>query len=99
MSLSAGVLTLGKLTPGVVSFGPMLAAIAAQQAAISSFPLGAEFGTLWYGMFPVLPSTQLLFSLSGGLLAIGSLPCRHSQASLPTPCNAGSVCISAGCDG
>jgi hypothetical protein len=73
MSLSAGVLTLGKLTPGVVSFGPMLAAIAAQQAAISSFPLGAGFGTLWYGMFPVLPSTQLLFSLSGGLLAIGSV--------------------------
>ncbi|MGC1412494.1 MAG: DUF6635 family protein [Acetobacteraceae bacterium] len=73
MSLSAGALTLGKLTPGVVSFGPMLAAIVAQQAAISSFPLGAGFGTLWYGMFPVLPSTQLLFSLSGGLLAIGSV--------------------------
>ncbi|HEY6438372.1 MAG TPA: DUF6635 family protein [Acetobacteraceae bacterium] len=73
MSLSAGALTLGKLTPGAVSFGPMLASMVAQQAAISSFPLGAGFGTLWYGLFPVVPSTALLFSLSGGLLAIGSV--------------------------
>jgi hypothetical protein len=73
MSLSAGALTLGKVTPGAVSFGPMLASIVAQQAAISSFPLGAGFGTLWYTMFPVVPSTPLMFSLSGGLLAIGSV--------------------------
>ncbi len=42
MTLSAGALTLGKLTPGAVSFGPMLASIVAQQAAISSFPLGVR---------------------------------------------------------
>jgi hypothetical protein len=51
----------------------MLASMVAQQAAISSFPLGAGFGTLWYGLFPVVPSTALLFSLSGVLLAIGSV--------------------------
>ena len=45
----------------------------AQQAAISSFPLGAGFGSLWYGLFPVVPSTALLFSFSGWLLAIGSV--------------------------
>jgi hypothetical protein len=73
MTLSAGALTLGKLTPGAVSFGPMLASIVAQQAAISSFPLGAGFGTLWYALFPVVPSTPLLLSLCGGLLAIGSV--------------------------
>ena len=86
MTLSAGALTLGKLTPGAVSFGPMLASIVAQQAAISSFPLGAGFGTLWYALFPVVPSTPLLLSLCGGLLAIGSVPigvrrhCRRSCA-------------------
>src|SRR5579863_9482206 len=54
MSLGTGALTLGKLTPGFVSFGPALASIVAQQAAISSFPLGAGIGSLWYGLFPAV---------------------------------------------
>jgi hypothetical protein len=61
------------LTPGVASFAPTLAAIVAQQAAIASFPLGAALGTLWYGLFPAVPSLPLLFGLSGGLMIAGSL--------------------------
>ena len=72
-SLATGALTLGKLTPGVVSFGPTLASIVAQQAAISSFPLGAGLGTLWYGLFPAAPSPSLLLGLSGALLTAGSV--------------------------
>lgn len=72
-SLGTGALTLEKLTPGFVSFGPALASMAAQQAAISSFPLGAGLGSLWYGLFPVSPAPLLAFGLSGGLLMIGAV--------------------------
>jgi hypothetical protein len=72
-SLATGALSFGKLTPGVVSFGPTLASIVAQQAAISSFPLGAGLGTLWYGLFPAAPSQALLLGLSAGLLLVGSV--------------------------
>ena len=73
LTVGTGALTLGKLTPGVVSFGPTLASIVAQQAAISSFPLGAGIGALWYGLFPAVPSAPLLFGLSGALLMAGTL--------------------------
>jgi hypothetical protein len=73
LSLGAGAVTLGKLTPGAVSFGPTLASIVAQQTAISSFPLGVGFGTLWYGLFPAASSPLLLFGFSGGLLMVGSI--------------------------
>jgi hypothetical protein len=73
MSLGTGALTLGKLTPGFVSFGPALASIVAQQAAISSFPLGAGLGSLWYGLFPAAPGPLLAFGFSGGLLGVGAV--------------------------
>ena len=73
LSLAAGAVTLGELTPGAVSLGPTLASIVAQQTAISSFPLGMGLGTLWYGLFPPVPSPLLLFGFSGGLLMVGSL--------------------------
>lgn len=73
MSLGAGALTLGKLTPGFVSFGPALASIVAQQAAISSFPLGAGIGSLWYGLFPAVPTPLLALGFSGGLLTVGAV--------------------------
>ena len=72
-SLGAGALTLGKLTPGFVSFGPALASIAAQQSAIASFPLGAGLGSLWYGLFPVSATPLLAFGFSGGLLMVGAI--------------------------
>jgi hypothetical protein len=73
MSLGTGALTLGKLTPGFVSFGPALASIVAQQVAVSSFPLGAGLGSLWYGLFPAAPAPLLAFGFSGGFLAVGAV--------------------------
>jgi hypothetical protein len=68
LTLSAGVLTLNKLTPGAVTLGPALAGAVAQQAAISAFPLGAGLGSLWYGAFPAAPSVALVSGLTGGLV-------------------------------
>jgi hypothetical protein len=73
LSLGTGAMTLGKLTPGALSFGPTLASLIAQQVAISSFPLGAGIGALWYGWFPAPPSPLLLLGLSVGLLTAGSV--------------------------
>jgi hypothetical protein len=73
MSLGTGALTLGKLTPGFVSFGPALASVVAQQAAISSFPLGAGIGSLWYGLFPAVPTPLMALGFSGGLLTAGAV--------------------------
>ena len=68
LTLSAGVLTLNKLTPGAVTLGPALAGALAQQAAVSAFPLGAGLGSLWYGAFPAAPSIALVTGLTGGLM-------------------------------
>ena len=73
MSLGTGAVTVGKLTPGAISFAPVLSAMVAQQAAVSSFPLGAALGSLWYGLFPVAASPLITVGLSGCLLAVGSL--------------------------
>ncbi|MBV8839808.1 MAG: hypothetical protein JO000_25010, partial [Alphaproteobacteria bacterium] len=59
---------LNKLTPGAVALGPALAGVVAQQSAISTFPLGAGLGSLWYGAFPAAPSMALVSGLTGGLV-------------------------------
>lgn len=68
LTLSAGAVTLNKLTPGAVTLGPALAGALAQQAAVSAFPLGAGLGSLWYGAFPAAPSMALVVGLTGGLM-------------------------------
>ena len=68
LSLGAGAVALHKLTPGAVSLGPALAAVMAQQAAVSAFPLGGWLGGVWYGMFPASASAGLVASASGGLM-------------------------------
>lgn len=73
MSLGTGAVTVGKLTPGAISFAPVLSAMVAQQAAVSSFPLGAALGSLWYGLFPVAASPLVTIGLSAGLLGVGSI--------------------------
>lgn len=67
VSLSSGAIALNKLTPGALSLGPALAATLAQQAAVTSFPLGAGLGAWWYGMFPVAPPAALVAGLTSGL--------------------------------
>jgi hypothetical protein len=73
MSIGTGAVTVGKLTPGAISFAPVLSVMVAQQAAVSSFPLGAALGSLWYGLFPVAASPLVTFGLSAGLLGVGSI--------------------------
>jgi hypothetical protein len=68
LTLSTGALAVKHLTPGAVSLGPALAAILAQQAAVASFPLGTGLGSIWYGLFPVVPSLGLVAGLTGGLM-------------------------------
>jgi hypothetical protein len=72
ISLSVGALAFNKLTPGLATLGPTLAALLAQQAAVASFPLGAALGGVWYGLFPVAPPLVLVAGLTGGLLLAGS---------------------------
>ncbi len=69
LSLSTGAAVLSKLTPGAMTLGPALAAMLTQQAAVSSFPLGAALGSLWYAAFPAAPSGLLAAGLTGGLMA------------------------------
>ena len=68
VTLGAGALTVNKLTPGIATLGPSLAALLAQQAAIASFPLGSGLGGVWYGVFPAAPTGAMVFGLTGGLM-------------------------------
>ncbi len=67
LTLGTGALAAGKLTPGVATLGPSLAAIVAQQAAVSAFPLGTGLGGVYYGLFPAAPSLALVAGMTGGL--------------------------------
>jgi hypothetical protein len=73
ISLGAGLGSFGKLTPGAVSLGPVLAGMLAQQAAVASFPFGSTLGSLWYAAFPVAPAASLVAGLTGGLVAGAAL--------------------------
>lgn len=66
----AGMTLFQKLTPGVLTFGPVIAAALAHQAAIASFPLGAGLGGIWYGWFPVAPSAGLVAATTGSLILV-----------------------------
>ncbi len=72
ISLGTGALAFNKLTPGMATLGPTLAALFAQQAAVASFPLGAALGGVWYGLFPVVPPLLLVAGMTGGLMLAGS---------------------------
>ncbi len=89
LMLSAGAVTFSKLTPGALSLGPAVAALVAQQVAISSFPLGVGFGSLWYGLFPSTPSlalmigaTTLLMMLAASIAALSGVLLDPIQSGL-----------------
>lgn len=67
---SFGITLFQKLTPGVLTLAPVVAAVLAQQAAVASFPLGAALGSIWYGWFPVDPSLPLVAASTGILILI-----------------------------
>ena len=72
LTLGAGAIALKQLTPGVVTLGPALAGMLAQQVAIASFPLGARLGGVWYSLFPAAPSLGLVAGLTGGVALAAS---------------------------
>ena len=72
-SAGVGGLVAQQLTPTAFTLGPALAALVAQQAAIVAFPLGTGLGGLWYAVFPVEPSWQLVAAVTGGLMALSSV--------------------------
>jgi hypothetical protein len=69
----AGAALFQKLTPGALTLGPVLAATIAHQAALAGFPLGASLGGLWYGLFPIQPSLQLIVGTTGGLMLLAAI--------------------------
>jgi hypothetical protein len=69
IALATGVGMMGKMTPGGISFGTVLAATIAQQSAISSFFLGPTLGGLYYGMFPASASMGLAMASTSAVLA------------------------------
>jgi hypothetical protein len=70
--MGAGGAALHKLTPGALSFGPAIATVATQQAALASFPLGTTLGGLWYGAFPAQPALWLVTASAAGMLLLVS---------------------------
>jgi len=69
LSLAAGAGMMGKMTPGGISFGSILAASIAQQSAISGFFLGPTLGGLYYGLFPASASLGLAVASTSTVLA------------------------------
>lgn len=73
VNLGAGAVALNQFTPTAASLGPALAGALAQHLAITSFPLGATLGGVWYGLFPAAPSALMVGGAIGGLLAGASI--------------------------
>ncbi len=67
IALASGACMMGKMTPGGISFGTVLAA--AQQNAISGFFMGPTLGGLYYGIFPASASMGLAVASTSTVLA------------------------------
>ncbi len=73
LTLGGGAVAFKQLTPGALALGPAIAASLAHGAAVSSFPLGATAGGLWYGMFPVAASPALVAGATAGVMGVAAL--------------------------
>lgn len=71
--LGAGAAAFQKITPGMISLGPPVAAAFVQSAAIAAFPLGTGAGSLWYWLFPAEASALLAVGTTAGLIAVGAV--------------------------
>jgi hypothetical protein len=69
ITLATGAGMMGKMTPGGISFGTVLAATIAQQSAISGFLMGPTLGGLYYGIFPASASMGLAVASTSTVLA------------------------------
>ena len=73
INLGTGVVGFNQFTPTAFSLGPALAGLIAQKLAISSFPMGAALGGMWYDLFPASPSALLVGATAIGLVATTSI--------------------------
>ena len=73
MTLSVGAALFKQTTPGALSLGPLLASSFAHHAAITTFPLGASLGGLWYGVFPATASTGLTLATTGAVMGASAV--------------------------
>ena len=73
VTLGTGAVAFKQATPGAIALGPVLAGSIAQGAAISSFPLGATAGGIWYGIFPVQASPFLVAGATAGVLGVAAI--------------------------
>ena len=70
IALAGGVTMLGKMTPGGISFGTVLAGAIAQHSAISSFFLGSTLGGIYYSIFPASATLGLAVASTSSVLAV-----------------------------
>ena len=73
ITLGTGAMAFQKATPGAIALGPVIAGTLAQTSAISSFPLGATAGGLWYGVFPAQASPFLVAGATAGVLGVAAI--------------------------
>jgi hypothetical protein len=73
ITLGTGAMAFQKATPGAIALGPVIAGTLAQSSAISSFPLGATAGGLWYGVFPAQASPFLVAGATAGVLGVAAI--------------------------
>lgn len=73
LALGTGAVAFQKATPGALALGPVLAGTLAQSSAISSFPLGATAGGMWYGLFPAQASAGLVASATVGVMGVAAV--------------------------
>jgi hypothetical protein len=84
IALSAGATAFGKMTPGSLTAGNMLATIIAHKIAVSNFILGPTLGGLYYAVFPAAASTGLIVTSTGAVvLALAVLTSFSSIISDP----------------
>ena len=68
IALSTGVAAFGQVTPGALTAGNTLAAVIANQIAVSNFLLGPTLGGFYYTVFPAAASTTLIAASTGALV-------------------------------
>ncbi len=69
ITLATGAGMMGKMTPGGISFGTVLAATIAQQSAIAGFFMGPTLGGIYYGIFPASASMGLAVASTSTVMA------------------------------
>lgn len=108
VSLGVGALAFGKMTPGMMTLGPSVAAVLAHQTAVAGFPLACRLGARLrrpYAKGPMMTAQAVLCSVTRYIWMVVSsdrIRCpqnRHCPLILrliPVPCCATTFCPSFG---